>query len=126
MKDSERLELLKEIAGTRTYDDRRKESLKIMKDTDNRLEQITEVTRWHMRRVTCTQHLNNVSCHHVPISCCFLCVQVITSLEKRLSELDSEKSELREFQKLDTTRRSLEYTVSDGATCAVRDGGMMG
>lgn len=33
MKDSQRLDLLKEIAGTRTYDDRRKESIKIMKDT---------------------------------------------------------------------------------------------
>lgn len=43
MRDSERLELLKEIAGTRTYDDRRKESLKIMKDTDARREQINEV-----------------------------------------------------------------------------------
>jgi structural maintenance of chromosome 3 (chondroitin sulfate proteoglycan 6) len=33
MKDSERLELLKEVAGTRVYDERRDESLKIMKET---------------------------------------------------------------------------------------------
>jgi hypothetical protein len=32
MKDSERLELLKEVAGTRVYDERRDESLKIMKE----------------------------------------------------------------------------------------------
>lgn len=43
MKDSERLELLKEIAGTRTYDTRRQESLKIMQETDARSEQINEV-----------------------------------------------------------------------------------
>lgn len=33
MKDSERLDLLKEIGGTRVYEERRKESLKIMQDT---------------------------------------------------------------------------------------------
>jgi len=33
MKDSERLDLLKEIGGTRVYEDRRRESLKIMQDT---------------------------------------------------------------------------------------------
>lgn len=68
MKDSERLELLKEIAGTRTYDERRKvrfllppsasaagphhavrcqcgaqESNRIMEDTDKRRTQIDEV-----------------------------------------------------------------------------------
>ena len=43
MRDSERLELLKEIAGTRTYDERRRESIKIMKDTDSRLSAITDI-----------------------------------------------------------------------------------
>ena len=33
MKDSERLDLLKEIGGTRVYEERRRESLKIMQDT---------------------------------------------------------------------------------------------
>lgn len=33
MKDKERLDLLKEVAGTRVYDERRKESLKIMQET---------------------------------------------------------------------------------------------
>lgn len=33
MKDSERLDLLKEIGGTRVYEERRHESLKIMQDT---------------------------------------------------------------------------------------------
>jgi structural maintenance of chromosome 3 (chondroitin sulfate proteoglycan 6) len=33
MKDHERLDLLKEIGGTRVYEERRKESLKIMVET---------------------------------------------------------------------------------------------
>lgn len=32
MKDSERLDLLKEVAGTRVYDERREETMKIMKE----------------------------------------------------------------------------------------------
>ena len=43
MKEPQRLELLKEIAGTRTYDERRKESVKIMKETDHRLDLIHQV-----------------------------------------------------------------------------------
>ncbi|RDX67918.1 Structural maintenance of chromosomes protein 3 [Mucuna pruriens] len=35
MKDSERLDLLKEIGGTRVYEERRRESLKIMQETGN-------------------------------------------------------------------------------------------
>lgn len=33
MKDSERLDLLKEIGGTRVYEERRRESKKIMQET---------------------------------------------------------------------------------------------
>lgn len=51
MKNSERLELLKEIAGTRTYDERRKESLKIMGDTDKRRSQIEEVITYIEKRL---------------------------------------------------------------------------
>lgn len=40
MKDAERLELLKEIGGTKVYEERRRESLKIMQDTENRRAQV--------------------------------------------------------------------------------------
>jgi len=43
MREAERLDLLKEIGGTRVYEERRAESLKIMKDTAGRREQVTEV-----------------------------------------------------------------------------------
>ncbi len=43
MKDQERLELLKEIGGTKVYEERRKESFKILHDTDKRRQRILEV-----------------------------------------------------------------------------------
>lgn len=43
MKPSDRLELCKEIAGTRIYDDRRKESLRILRDAKTRRERVQEI-----------------------------------------------------------------------------------
>lgn len=51
MKDAERLDLLKEIGGTRVYEERRKESLKIMQDTENRRKQIIEVVQYIEERL---------------------------------------------------------------------------
>ncbi|XP_073271974.1 structural maintenance of chromosomes protein 3 [Primulina huaijiensis] len=46
MKDSERLDLLKEIGGTRVYEERRRESLKIMQETGNKKKQIIQVVQY--------------------------------------------------------------------------------
>ncbi|XP_048427213.1 structural maintenance of chromosomes protein 3 [Pyrus x bretschneideri] len=46
MKDSERLDLLKEIGGTRVYEERRRESLKIMQETGNKIKQIVQVVQY--------------------------------------------------------------------------------
>uniref|UniRef100_A0A803KRD1 SMC hinge domain-containing protein n=1 Tax=Chenopodium quinoa TaxID=63459 RepID=A0A803KRD1_CHEQI len=46
MKDAERLDLLKEIGGTRVYEERRRESLKIMHETGNKRKQIIEVVKY--------------------------------------------------------------------------------
>jgi structural maintenance of chromosome 3 (chondroitin sulfate proteoglycan 6) len=43
MKDSERLVLLKEVAGTQVYEARRAESLKIMNETNNKRTKIDEL-----------------------------------------------------------------------------------
>ncbi len=43
MKDIDRLNLLKEVAGTTVYDERRSESLKIMDETNKRQDQMVEV-----------------------------------------------------------------------------------
>lgn len=76
MKESERLNLLKEIAGTNTYDDRRIQSLKIMAETNSKREKIDETLAY---------------------------------ISERLSELEEEKDELRDFQDKDRERRCLEY-----------------
>ena len=46
MKDEERLNLLKEVAGTKVYEERRKESLEIIKDTNSKREKIEEVVNY--------------------------------------------------------------------------------
>ncbi|XBJ21091.1 hypothetical protein VPH35_011804 [Triticum aestivum] len=51
MKDSERLDLLKEIGGTRVYEDRRRESLKIMQETANKRKQIDQVVHYLEERL---------------------------------------------------------------------------
>ena len=40
--DSQRLKLLREVAGTRVYDERREESKQILKDTESKAEKIEE------------------------------------------------------------------------------------
>lgn len=77
-KDSERLNLLKEVAGTQVYEQRRKESLKIMDETTQRRSKIDDLLKY---------------------------------IEERLSELEEEKEELKDFQDKDKERRCLEYTI---------------
>lgn len=78
MKDAERLNMLKEVAGTQVYENRRTESVRIMEDSKAKRSKIDEVLE-HIR--------------------------------ERLSELEEEKNELREFQDKDRERRCLEYTI---------------
>ncbi|KAI9723320.1 MAG: hypothetical protein M1812_001203 [Candelaria pacifica] len=78
MKDGERLNLLKEVAGTQVYEGRRMESLKIMTETNNKRAKIDELLDY---------------------------------IKERLSELEEEKEELRNYQEKDKERRCLEYTI---------------
>ncbi|CAL9234462.1 unnamed protein product, partial [Arabidopsis halleri] len=84
MKDIERLDLLKEIGGTRVYEERRRESLKIMQETGK-----LSVCRNKRKQI----------------------IEVVHYLDERLRELDEEKEELRKYQQLDKQRKSLEYTI---------------
>ena len=52
MKDRERLDLLKEVAGTSMYEKRREESLKIMRETKSRREKIDEVIEYIDKRLS--------------------------------------------------------------------------
>ena len=51
MKESDRLNLLKEVAGTQVYEARRAESLKIMNDTNNKREKIDELLEYIKERL---------------------------------------------------------------------------
>ena len=78
MKDGERLNLLKEVAGTQVYEARRTESLKIMYETNNKRDKIDELLAY---------------------------------IKERLTELEEEKEELRDYQDKDKERRCLQYTI---------------
>lgn len=65
MKDSDRLELLKEVAGTNVYESRREESTKIIQETDTKRTKIEELLAY---------------------------------IDERLTDLEEEKAELKEFQ----------------------------
>ncbi|KAF8335540.1 RecF/RecN/SMC [Amanita rubescens] len=77
-KDPERLTLLKEVAGTNVYEQRRTESLKIMAETDSKRAKIGELLEY---------------------------------IDSRLSSLEEEKEELKEYQDKDKERRCLEYAL---------------
>ncbi|KAI1337754.1 condensin complex component SMC3 [Xylariaceae sp. FL0016] len=51
MKESDRLNLLKEVAGTQVYESRRTESLKIMTETNNKREKIDELLDYIKERL---------------------------------------------------------------------------
>ncbi len=86
MKDNERLNLLKEVAGTQVYEARRTESLKIMNETNNKREKIDEL---------------------------------LVYIKERLSELEEEKEELRDYQEKDKDRRCLQYTIDHREQVAI-------
>ena len=86
MKDGERLNLLKEVAGTQVYEARRTESLKIMTETNNKREKIDELLNY---------------------------------IKERLSELEEEKEELRDYQEKDKDRRCLQYSIDHREQVAI-------
>lgn len=86
MKDDERLNLLKEVAGTQVYEARRTESLKIMNETNNKREKIDEL---------------------------------LVYIKERLTELEEEKEELRDYQEKDKDRRCLQYTIDHREQVAI-------
>ncbi|VDK54762.1 unnamed protein product [Anisakis simplex] len=78
--DSHRLKLLREVAGTRVYDERKEESLKILRETSAKSEKIEALLAY---------------------------------IEERLKTLEEEKEDLKEYQKWDKMKRSIEYTIYD-------------
>ncbi|KAJ3342500.1 Structural maintenance of chromosomes protein 3 [Entophlyctis luteolus] len=94
-KDAERLQVLKEVAGTRVYENRRQESLKIMDETGKMLG-ILDL---------------EAPAEPDPESKRTKISELLEYIEQRLAELEEEKAELKEFQELDKEKRSAEYTL---------------
>uniref|UniRef100_A0A1I7YP81 Structural maintenance of chromosomes protein n=1 Tax=Steinernema glaseri TaxID=37863 RepID=A0A1I7YP81_9BILA len=78
--ESYRLRLLKEVAGTRVYDERKEESQKILNETNVKMARIETL---------------------------------LTYINDRLKTLEEEKEDLKEYQKLDKTKRAVEYAIYD-------------
>ena len=104
MKDAERLDLLKEIGGTRVYEERRRESLKIMQETGKFCSVACVLIIFFYWPLTST-HISGNKRRQI--------IQVVQYLDERLRELDEEKEELKKYQQLDKQRKSLEYTIFD-------------
>lgn len=96
-KDEDRLKLLKEIAGTHVYEQKRSESNKIMEETGNVLVLVCSF----MAIIDCA----TLEAKLTKIN------EVLDYIKERLTELEEEKEELSQYQTLDRTRRSLEYTI---------------
>lgn len=79
-KDSERLQLLKEVAGAHVFEQKLKQSLKEMAHSNKQREKIDEM---------------------------------LTFIEERLSDLNSEKEELKKFQEFERDKKFLEYALYD-------------
>lgn len=113
MKDAERLDLLKEIGGTRVYEERRRESLKIMQETGKWMTHFSGIIVFYFISFTQNDdHLNIFLPSRVGNKRKQI-IQVVQYLDERLKELDEEKEELRKYQQLDKQRKSLEYTIYD-------------
>jgi structural maintenance of chromosome 3 (chondroitin sulfate proteoglycan 6) len=72
------LKILKEVAGSNVYDEKKEESRLILKETEDKHQNI---------------------------------IDLLKAIEDRLAQLEVEKEELKEFQKWDKMKRSIEYTI---------------
>ncbi|CAF0914435.1 unnamed protein product [Adineta ricciae] len=76
--DANRLQLLREVAGTKVYDEKKQESEAILAETEERRKKIADLLK---------------------------------AIEDRLSSLETEKEELKQYQKWDRSKRGLECAI---------------
>lgn len=88
MKDSDRLDLLYDIAGTKFYDQQREESLKMIQESNSRTDKINDSLNY---------------------------------IKERISQLEQEKEELEEYEKLDKERRAVEHLIQNIELSRIND-----
>ncbi|CAF0819204.1 unnamed protein product [Adineta ricciae] len=76
--DANRLQLLREVAGTKVYDEKKQESEAILAETEERRKKIADLLK---------------------------------AIEERLLSLETEKEELKQYQKWDRSKRGLECAI---------------
>ncbi|CAF0926173.1 unnamed protein product [Didymodactylos carnosus] len=76
--DAQRLQLLREVAGTKVYDEKKQESEGILTETEERRKKIADLLK---------------------------------AIEERLLSLETEKEELKQYQKWDRSKRGLECAI---------------
>lgn len=124
--DSQRLKLLREVAGTRVYDERKEESISLMKETGKNtcwavLHLFLSVT-WQIMAVKDRVALKVWECVTMFNWTSWLVLffkegkrekinELLKYIEERLHTLEEEKEELAQYQKWDKMRRALEYTI---------------
>ena len=97
-KDADRLLLLKEVAGTKVYEERRAESTKIMDETSE-LTKIRSTFRFVstiLLRRSLTERLFRLHSH--PDAKREKIKDLLTFIQERLDELEEEKEELKQYQ----------------------------
>jgi len=105
MADGQRLALIKDVAGTNVYDEKKAESEKILATSLLKMDEIKNVSAPACFSPHCdlssriSPHSSNGS---VPS-----CWQNLGMIEARLEKLDKEKQELSEYYALDKERRSV-------------------
>lgn len=76
--DNIRLRILKEVAGTKTFDESKEQSQYLIRDAQNKTNQVLDLLKY---------------------------------IQEKLSTLEGEMEELKEYQKYDKMRRAIEYTI---------------
>ncbi|CAF4543781.1 unnamed protein product, partial [Rotaria sp. Silwood2] len=79
--DANRLQLLREVAGTKVYDEKKQESETILAETEERRKKIADLLK---------------------------------AIQERLISLETEKEELKQYQKWDRSKRGLECAICTG------------
>lgn len=97
--------MLKEVAGTKVYEERRAESTKIMEETSTFASSSLPLFPSFLPRDSRTSSLPLADTKRDKIT------DLLQFINDRLSELEEEKEELKQFQVQDRQRRSLEYSI---------------
>eukprot|EP00958_Prasinococcus_capsulatus_P027003 scaffold5150_cov376-Prasinococcus_capsulatus_cf.AAC.13 len=124
MKDKDRLELLKDIGGTRVYEERRKESLKIMQETESRQKEIGETITFIEGRLKELDEEKEELQNYQQADKKRRSVQY-TIYDKELSEARSKLAEVEDERQHESTKTNSLYNtlqdLQDGLTDAEKD-----